>query len=598
LTATLDLWPIGNCQVSALIDRSGRFVWGCVPRVDGDPAFCSLLDDNLPSAAGARGFWEIDLEDRVEIDQHYLRNTPILVTRQADARGNAIEVIDFCPRHARHGRMYRPVAFARIVRPIAGSPRIRVRLRPALDWGAADPIKTQGSNHIRYMLRDTTLRLTTTAPIGWIEGERMFRVERPLHFFLGPDESFAGDVGDTLDTMLEHSAQEWRRWVRALAIPLEWQEAVIRSAICLKLCQHEETGAIVAALTTSIPEHADSGRNWDYRYCWIRDAYYTVQALNRIGALDVLESYLEYLRNIVDNARGGHIQPLYGVGGEAKLTEEIAPALNGYRGMGPVRVGNQAYEQVQHDAYGQIILSNAQAFFDQRLYRMAGADDFRALERVGERAWAVHDQPDAGLWELRTKSHVHTYSVAMCWAACDRLANAAGALDLAEREAFWRDRAERIRERIEATAWREDSRRISATFGGDDLDASLIQLLDLRFVRPDDERFQGTLRAVEEGLRRGSFMLRYATEDDFGLPHTAFNVCTFWLIEALWLTGRTEDARALFEEMLARRTRAGLLSEDIDPASGELWGNYPQTYSLVGVINCAMLLSKPWSAVR
>ena len=356
--------------------------------------------------------------------------------------------------------------------------------------------------------------------------------------------------------------------------------------------------AIVAALTTSVPEHADSQRNWDYRYCWIRDAYYTVQALNRLGALDVLETYLEYLRNIVDNAKGGHIQPLYGVGGEARLVERVAPHLDGYRGMGPVRVGNQAYEQIQHDAYGQIILSNAQAFFDQRLYRMAGEEDFRALERVGELAWQVHDKPDAGLWELRTKSHVHTYSVAMCWAACDRLANAARALTLPEREAFWRDRALQIRARIESEAWREDTQRISATFGGDDLDASLIQLLDLRFVSPDDPRFQGTLRAVEQGLRRGSHMLRYATEDDFGLPHTAFNVCTFWLIEALWLTGRTEDARELFEEMLSRRTRAGLLSEDIDPVTGELWGNYPQTYSLVGIINCAALLSRPWNAVR
>ena len=598
MTATLDLWPIGNCQVSALIDRAGRFVWACVPRVDGDPAFCSLLDDNPPSAEGARGFWEIDLEDCVETRQDYLRNTPILVTRHTDSSGNAIELVDFCPRHFRHGRMYRPVAFVRIVRPVAGSPRIRVRLRPAHDWGAADPVKTHGSNHIRYLLGATTLRLTTSAPIGWIESERMFRVERPLHFFLGPDESFVGDVGDTVETMLEHTALEWRQWTRALATPLEWQEAVIRAAISLKLCQHEETGAIVAALTTSIPEHAGSERNWDYRYCWIRDAYYTVQALNRLGALDVLESYLEYLRNIVDNAKGGHIQPLYGVGGEAVLTEQAAPSLAGYRGMGPVRKGNQAYEQVQHDAYGQIILSNAQAFFDRRLYRMAGVEDFRALEKVGDRAWEVHDKPDAGLWELRTRAHVHTYSAAMCWAACDRLANAAMALALPERERFWRGRAEQIRARIEAAAWREETQRISATFGGDDLDASLIQLLDLRFVMPGDERFQGTLRAVEDGLRRGSHMLRYATEDDFGLPHTAFNVCTFWLIEALWLTGRAEDARALFEEMLSRRTRAGLLSEDIDPVTGELWGNYPQSYSLVGIINCASLLSKPWNAVR
>lgn len=597
MTATLDLWPIGNCQVSALIDKAGRFVWGCVPRVDGEPAFSSLLDSRPRAGEGACGFWEIDLDGCVTTRQRYLRNSAILITRHEDDAGNAIEVTDFCPRFRRHGRMYRPVAFVRIVRPVSGSPRIRVRLRPSRAWGQAVPV-TRGSNHIRYILSNMTLRLTTDAPLAWVETERLFRVERPLHFFLGPDESFADDVHAATEQMLDRTADEWRQWSRGLAIPLEWQEAVIRSAITLKLCQHEETGAIVAALTTSIPEHADSSRNWDYRFCWIRDAYYTVQALNRLGALDVLEGYLSYLRNIVDNAAGGHIQPLYGVAGEARLIEREEPGLDGYRGMGPVRVGNGAWSQVQHDAYGQIILSNAQAFFDQRLFRMAGVDDFRALERVGERAWAVHDQSDAGLWEFRTRSLVHTYSAAMCWAACDRLANAAQALGLDDRRLFWQDRADSIRATIERRAWREDSQRLSATFDGDDLDASILQLLELRFLAPDDPRFRATLAAVETGLRRGSHMLRYATEDDFGLPKTAFNVCTFWLIEALHYTGRDAEARALFEEMLERRTAAGLLSEDIDPETGELWGNYPQTYSLVGLINCAVLLSRPWSSVR
>jgi GH15 family glucan-1,4-alpha-glucosidase len=598
MTATLDLWPVGNCQVSALIDRAGRFVWGCVPRVDGEPLFSSLLDDNPPGAEKANGFWEIDLDGCVETEQYYLRNTPILVTRHADEAGNAVEVIDFCPRYTHAGRIYRPLAFTRIVRPVSGSPRICVRLRPVRNWGKAGADRTRGSNHIRYLLSHMTLRLSTSAPVGRIWDEQWFRVERSLHFFLGPDESFAGDIPAAVELMLDRTTDEWRAWSRGLATPLEWQDAVIRSAITLKLCQHEETGAIVAALTTSIPEYAGSGRNWDYRYCWIRDAYYTVQALNRLGALDVLEGYLEYLRNVVDSARGGHIQPVYGVGGEALLTERQEAALNGYRGMGPVRVGNQAYEQIQHDAYGQIVLSNTQAFFDRRLYRMAGPEDFHSLERIGERAWQVHDKADAGLWELRTKAHVHTYSTAMCWAACDRLANAAHVLGLDDRRDFWLDRANTIRERIETEASRDGGSRLSATFGGDDIDASLLQLLELRFLSPDDPRFLATLEVVEKGLRRGSHMLRYATEDDFGLPETAFNVCTFWLIEALHFTGRDAEARALFEEMISRRTRAGLLSEDIDPVSGELWGNYPQTYSLVGLINCAVLLSKPWSSVR
>ena len=590
----MNLWPIGNCQVSALVDDAGRFVWGCVPRVDGDPAFSALLGGDEPDT----GFWAIDLEGgHVTVSQRYERNTPVLVTRHDDGAGNAVDIIDFCPRFERDGRLYRPTAFVRIVRPVSGSPRIRIRLRVATDWGhPAD--RTNGSNHIRFLVGDGAIRLTTTAPVGRILAESWFRLERPVHCFLGPDESFVGNLADTVNAQLERTMIEWRLWVRGLATPLEWQDVVIRAAISLKLCQHEETGAIVAALTTSLPEHAYSGRNWDYRYCWIRDAYYTVQALNRLGALDVLEGYLEYLRNIVDDSAGGHIQPLYGVGGETRLPEHDEMALPGYRGMGPVRVGNQAAEQIQHDAYGQIVLCNAQAFFDDRLFRPATVEDFRSLERVGERAWTAYDQPDAGLWELRTRSHVHTYSAAMCWAACDRLANAAERLRLPDREAFWRERADHMRETIESAAWREGTQRISATFGGDDLDASTIQLLDLRFLEPDDRRFRSTLVAVEEGLRRGSYMLRYATEDDFGLPHTAFNVCTFWLIEALHATGRFADARALFEEMVSRRTPAGLLSEDIDPVSGELWGNYPQTYSLVGLINCAVLLSKPWSSIR
>jgi len=537
------------------------------------------------------------MEGATRTTQSYLKNTPILVTRHEDDEGNAVEITSFSPRYERMGRAYRPTAYARIARPVSGTPRIRVVLRVATAWGEPTSITT-GSNHVRYLMRDLTLRLTTAAPIDRLRAERFFRLEHPLYFFLGPDESFAGRLADEIEVMLERTAHEWRHWVRGLAVPLEWQDVVIRAAITLKLCQHEETGAIVAALTTSLPEYANSGRNWDYRYCWIRDAYYTVQALNRLGALDVLEGYLEYLRNIVDDAHGGKVQPLYGVAGEAHLPEWVADKLPGYRGMGPVRVGNEAAVQNQHDAYGQIVLSSVQAFHDTRLYRIATEAEFRSLERVGDLAWQVYDQPDAGLWELRTKTAVHTYSAAMCWAACDRLAAAAAVLDLSERRDHWAGRAAAMRTRIEEAAWRPDTNRMSATFEGDDLDASLIELLDLRFLAPKDPRFLGTLEAVEKGLRRGSTMLRYDSEDDFGLPETAFNVCTFWLIEALHATGRVEDARALFEEMLKRRTPAGLLSEDIDPKTGELWGNYPQTYSLVGLINCAGLLSKPWSLVR
>ena len=596
---SLTLWPIGNCQVSALVDEAAGMVWACQPQVDGDPLFCSLLDPKRATAPELpAGEWRVSLKDQVSAKATYLPNTAILSTILTDKRGATAEVIDFCPRFERRGRMYRPVSFIRLVRPVNGSPQVRIALNPASAWGATDAERTSGTNHIRFLTDPQPLRLTTDAPIGRLLDGRCFRLERTLSFFLGPDEPFVGNVEVEAAQMLHETRRHWKYWVRTLAIPLDWQEVVIRSAITLKLCQHEETGAIVAALTTSIPEHDGSQRNWDYRYCWIRDAYYTVQALNRLGALDVLESYLSYLRNIIDHSEGGEIQPLYSVSGKGTLTETIAEGLAGYRGLGPVRVGNAAYSQIQHDAYGQIVLSSAQAFFDKRLLRPATADDFVALEQVGERALATYDQPDAGLWEFRTKSSIHTYSAVMCWAACDRLAKIATNLGLGDRAGYWRKAAERIRQAIEKQAWNEERQRFSAIWGGSELDASLLQLIDLQFLKADDPRFAATFEAVEKGLRRGDHMLRYATEDDFGLPVTAFNFCTFWLIETLHLVGRTAEARQLYEAMLERLTPAGLLSEDTDFKTGELWGNYPQTYSLVGLINCAGLLSRPWSAVR
>ncbi|MDJ0643207.1 MAG: glycoside hydrolase family 15 protein [Erythrobacter sp.] len=597
-TPNLELWPIGNCQVSGLIDRSGALVWGCVPRVDGDPVFSALLNGEQREA----GIWRFELEGQVGASQEYIRNTPNLVTTLEAADGSAVQILDFCPRFERSGRMYRPVAFVRIVRPISGNPRIKVVLAPTKNYGASLAETTHGTNHIRYLVGPQALRLSTDAPVGYIMEGRTFRIEEDTHFFLGPDEPFVGNLREQVRSMEQGTRKYWQNWVRMLAIPLEWQDEVIRCAITLKLCQHEETGAIVAALTTSIPEAAHSERNWDYRYCWIRDSYYTIQALNRLGALDVMEKYLAYLRNIVDGAKGGQIQPLYSVMGQSELDETTASYLAGYRGMGPVRRGNAAYKQVQYDCYGQIVLPSVQGFFDQRLLRPATEHDFENLEQVGKMAWAMHDQPDAGLWEFRTRQEVHTYSAVMCWAACDRLANVAAHIGKDDRAAVWRERADAIREKIEAEAWKENGSDMGghygASFESDYLDASLLQMVELRFLSPENDRFKQTFAAVEEHLRRGDHMLRYAAEDDFGAPETAFNVCTFWLIEALHLAGRDEEARVLFCTMLSHTTQSGLLSEDLDYETGELWGNFPQTYSLVGVINCAGLLSKPWSDVR
>ena len=325
-----------------------------------------------------------------------------------------------------------------------------------------------------------------------------------------------------------------------------------------------------------------------------------MRALNGVAEVETMESYLRYLHNIIAATRGdnsnGHMQPVYGIGLERRLEEHIVPSLAGYRGMGPVRVGNQAYEHVQHDVYGNAILAGAQAFFDERLLSQADDADFERFERIGVRAFQVYDKPDAGMWELRSRSRVHTSSSLMCWAACDRLAKIAAYRGLAERAHLWQGRADAVRATILEQAWNEDIGAFTESFGGDALDAGPLLMAEVGFLEPGDPRFRSTLERIESGLRRGNHLFRYAVADDFGVPKTAFNICTFWYIDALARVGRLEEAREIFESMLACRNRLGLFSEDIDPDTGEHWGNYPQTYSLVGIINSAMRLSQPWQS--
>jgi GH15 family glucan-1,4-alpha-glucosidase len=481
----------------------------------------------------------------------------------------------------------------RMVRRLAGRPRLRMLLTPAENYGERARPSIAGSHHIRYTGRDQDWRLTTNASIAMIREQRVFVLEDTLAFIFGPDESVHESVILLAQRLLDATRDYWNDWVRSLAVPYEWQEAVIRAAITLKLCSYEDTGAIIAAITTSIPESANSGRNWDYRYCWIRDTYFTVQALNRLGATRTMEGYLRFIQNLTATPPL-RLQPCYGIDGDKQLVETIVPHLAGYRGMGPVRVGNAAYEQVQHDVYGAAILAVTQSFFDERLVRRGTQALFETLEPLGEQSLAEFGKPDAGIWEYRGHTAVHTFSSAVCWAAAERLARIAGRLGLSAREKYWREREREMGQRIRAAAWSKSMNSFTTTFDGDSVDASLLLLAELGVVDWSDPMYIGTVERIGNTLRRGAFLARYAEADDFGLPEVAFSVCTFWYINALWSIGRKAEARELFGEMLKRRNGVGLMSEDLAPGSGEMWGNYPQTYSMVGIINCAMRLSRSW----
>ncbi len=591
---SLELGLIGNCRIGALIDERGEIVWSCLPRFDGDPVFCSLLNEH-PDGEGA-GYCVVELLDQVESRQSYLPNTAVLVTRLTDSRGAVVEITDFSPRFYQYGRMFMPMMIIRQIRRISGNPRICVRVRPLCEYGSQGCTMTHGSHHIRYVAPSWILRLTTDISVTAVLQELPFFLETTATLILGPDETIPAAIDELSRNFLNETIHSWRDWVRDLSIPYEWQEEVIRAAITLKLNAFEDTGAIIAAMTTSIPEAASSGRNWDYRYCWLRDSYFVVNALNRLSTTNTMERYLNYLINVVAGTPNGRIQPVYGIDGKARLDECEVASLPGYRGMGPVRIGNQACEQIQHDVYGSAILAVAHIFFDRRLAHRGGVSLFTRLEPLGEMAIVVYDQPDSGPWETRNTLRVHTFSSIMCWAACDRLARIAVYIGLADRAAYWRSQADKIHATICRRAWSGKKQAFTAAFDSDSLDASLLLLHDTGFLPADDPRFAQTVAAIERELKHGSYIYRYVETDDFGVPENAFVVCTFWYIYALAALNRGDEARTLFENLLNRRNRHGLLAEHVDPRTGDPWGNFVQTYSMVGLINSAIRLSKRWDS--
>ena len=587
--SSLDLALVGNGSLSALIDENGSVVWCCFPRLDGDPAFCSLLGGD--DAEQRPGQFDIRLEGAVKIEQAYQVDTPILVTRLYDASGSAIEITDFCPRYEVKGGMNCPSILVRQVGPIAGKPSIRVTVNPAINYGCDTRAGKMSGDSVAYA-GEPPLRLNTNAPVEALSVGRAIALEKPLTFVMGSDNGIEGDLNVAGKRLLELTRTYWRKWVEALRTPGAFRNAVVRAAITLELHVYEHTGAIIAATTTSIPEAPNSGRNWDYRYCWPRDAYFTADALCSVGAVRAIERYLAFLLDVAKRSINARLVPIYNIDGGSIPTEQIADCLPGYRGMGPVRIGNKASEQNQNDLYGEAVLT-AEALFTQRGTSRVGDESLLArLEPFGEHAVDLYDKPDAGLWELRGAGRIHTFSSVMCWVACDRLARYAEKLKLADRAENWRAKADRIREDIWQRSWNEKLNTFTATMDGESLDASLLLMPRLGFLDARDPRFAGTVEAIERDLKHGDFIYRYAERDDFGYPENSFLVCTFWYIEALARMGgkRRDEARALFDKVLSARNQHGLLSEDLDPRTLELWGNFPQTYCMAGIIECAMAL--------
>lgn len=582
----LDLAVIGNGRTAALLEPASRLVWWCYPRLDGDPVFSRLL-----AGDEEKGFCDVVLDGMVHFASDYERNTAVVSTILTDRQNASVRITDFAPRFRQFDRIFRPPQLIRIIEPVAGLPRITIRMRPTSEYGRPITDRSFGSSHISFRGANLVIRLTTDGPLSLIEREAAFVLTKPIHMVLGPDDALTANIATTCREFADRTRDYWRAWVRRLSIAYDWQEVIIRAAIALKLSNFEETGGIVAALTTSIPEAPGSGRTWDYRHCWLRDAYFVVKALNRLGATQTMEHFISFILGIASEE---NIRPVFSVVPSEPMDEVIAANLKGYRNDGPVRVGNAAATQIQHDCFGSIILAAMPMFFDRRLPRQGDEGLFRLLESLGVQAAASAFTPDAGIWEYRGRTGVHTYSASMCWAACSRLAAIASHLGLQDRAVHWSEVAAKMQSTLLEHAWSDKRGTFTAAFGVDYLDASLLLLPEIGLLESSDSRFTRTVEAIERELLRGNHVMRYASEDDFGMPESAFLICRFWLIDAWWWLGRREEARDLFIDALGYRNRYGLLSEDIHPQTGQLWGNFPQTYSLAGLILTAMRLSRSW----
>lgn len=580
---------IGNCSFIAHVHLNTNIEWLCWPRFDSSFVFGGLLD---PVKGGE---FSIRPAEEYKSRQYYRDNTNVLCTEVISATGS-YKITDFAPRYHQHDRNFKPLMLIRKIEPLSGMPRVCVKCRPVKNYGSGYQEVYRGSNKILFGDTGDKIELTTNIPINYIIDEEFFVLNEVKYLLLLYDAVFDASLPVTVESYLLETVKYWRLWIKQSSIANFNQLHVIRSALVLKIHQYEDTGAVIAASTTSLPEFPGSGRNWDYRYCWLRDTFYVLTALNHIGHFEEMEIYFNYITNISASS-GTRYQPLYGITGTSRLIEETLDHLEGYKGNKPVRVGNQAYEHIQNDIYGQVLISLLPLYSDHRFVFAERQDSARWLEFLLSKIERTIDEKDAGIWEFRNIANIHCYSNLFQWAGCNaafKMAGIIGNVALKEKASVLMKRAS---SHIES-CYDPVRKAYTNAAGSSHLDASTLQLIMMNYLDPSSQRAKDHLIALEKELKTpGGLFYRYLHADDFGKPKTTFLICAFWYVEALACVGRMEEAVEEFENLLKFSNHLLLFSEDVDENSGSQWGNFPQAYSHVGLMNAAyrisMKLDKP-----
>ncbi|WP_205504459.1 glycoside hydrolase family 15 protein [Rufibacter psychrotolerans] len=582
---TYDMGLIGNCAYLALIHKDTSVEWLCWPRFDSSFVFGPIMDRQK----GGEYSIKPDAEHFTS-HQYYMENTNILCT-EITCQDGSYRVTDFAPRFRQHQRYYKPLMLVRKVEPLSGSPRIKATCRPVGNYGDFPLSRRRSSNHIAFLGLDEEVRLTTNASLSYILEDQYFVLNETLYFVLTYGAPLEANLESTAEAFLSQTRRYWRNWVKNTSISNFFQDQVIRSALALKIHQYEDTGAIIASPTTSLPEHPGSGRNWDYRFCWMRDTYYILNAFNNIGHFEEMERYFHFIANITakDTQR---YQPLYSISGQSKLTE-IELELEGYLGNNrPVRIGNDAYTHIQNDVYGQILVALLPLYIDRRFNDEERIESRKLITKTLHKIKQTMDEPDAGLWEFRDFAQYHCYTYLFHWAGSAAARNIARHMRDPELEQLASQLMQEASAKIEECF---DPQRgvYTQAIGKHHLDASTLQLIMMHYLDPSSERARTHLAEMEKELKtpEGLFY-RYKHADDFGVPQSTFLICAFWYIEALACVGRLDEAIKEFENILKYTNHLGLLSEDVDSRDGSQWGNFPQAYSHVGLLNAVYRISK------
>lgn len=575
---------IGNCSFIAHIDTMGNVIWMCWPRFDSSFIFGSLLDEEKG------GRFSIASREVTDTKQYYIQNTNVLCTEITNEEGT-FRITDFAPRFNLYDRNFKPLMLIRKVEAIEGNPRIMVCCHPVKRYGEEKLKAYPASNHIEFAGNDVPIRLTTNCSINHVLDNEYFVLNEPKYLILTYGTPLEAPIMSTAEDFLTKTTNYWQQWAKNTSIENLYQKEILRSALVLKIHQYEDTGAIIASSTTSLPESPGSGRNWDYRYCWLRDAFYILQAFNNIGHFQEMEHYFQFIANVSINSDNNRFQPLYGITGKRDLTEKILD-LAGYMGNQPVRLGNQASEHIQNDVYGQVLLSLLPLYTDERFAIENRPDSERWISDLLNKIEMVIDEPDAGIWEFRNMAFHHCYTSLFHWAGCQasiKIAQRIKNEDLISKAEALSKRAEA---RIEA-CYNPDLKFYQHAQESAFVDASTLQLIMMNYLDPNSEKAKDHLKVVEAKLSApNGLFYRYKHEDDFGLPQSTFLITAFWHVEALACVGRISEAREKFEKLLTYSNHLGLFSEDISPVDGSQWGNFPQTYSHVGLMNAATRIAR------